>query len=64
MGKAKMIGQFKPYLPNSRADMRRPKQHIRNREYTDRREAALQESREKQFIREQEAWKRRAGYGT
>lgn len=22
MGKAKMVGQFKPFLPNSRADMR------------------------------------------
>lgn len=32
MGKAKMLGQFKPYTPNAKADMRRKKPFPRNRE--------------------------------
>lgn len=52
MGKAKTIGQFRPYLPNSRADMRRMKQYRRNREYTDRHEEALNKSREKKELKE------------
>ena len=58
MGKPRVIGQFKPCLPNSRADMRRMKQYRRNREYTERHEEALQESREKQFAKEKEEWKK------
>lgn len=59
MGKAKMVGQFKPFLPNSRADMRRVKQYRRNREYTDRHEEVMAEKRELQYIRECEERKRR-----
>lgn len=55
MGKAKMIGQFRPYLPSSRADMRRMKQFRRNREYTDKHQSTLERSREKKLIREKEA---------
>lgn len=58
MGKAKMLGQFKPYLPNSRADMRRVKQYRRNREYTDRHEEVMAAKRELLHIRECEARKR------
>ena len=46
MGKAKMVGQFKPYLPNCRADMRRMKQYKRSREYTTRHEGVISEKRE------------------
>lgn len=59
MGKAKMLGQFKPFLPNSRADMRRMKQYRRNREYTDRHEEVMAAKRELQYIRECEERKRR-----
>ena len=59
MGKAKMIGQFKPYLPNSRADMRRKKQYQRNREYTDKHEKVMEEKREDRFIRECEELKKK-----
>lgn len=59
MGKPRMIGQFKPCLPNSRADMRRIKQYRRNREYTDRHEEVMAEKREKNFVRECEEWKRK-----
>ena len=58
MGKAKMVGQFRPYLPNSRADMRRMKQYQRNREYTDRHEEVMAEKREERQIRELEEMKR------
>lgn len=58
MGKAKMLGQFKPFLPNSRADMRRVKQYRRNREYTDRHEEVMAAKRELQCIREYEEEKR------
>ena len=51
MGKAKMVGQFKPFLPNSRADMRRVKQYRRNREYTDRHEEVMAAKRELRYIR-------------
>lgn len=50
MGKAKMVGQFRPFLPNSRADMRRVKQYRRNREYTDRHEAALRNAQTKRYL--------------
>jgi hypothetical protein len=52
MGKAKKLGQFKPFLPNSRADMRRMKQYRRNREYTDRHEAVLDQNRDKRLMKE------------
>lgn len=55
MSKAKLVGQFKPFLPNSRADMRRVKQYRRSREYAGRHEAALDQSREKRLMREKEA---------
>jgi hypothetical protein len=58
MGKAKLVGHFKPYLPNSRADMRRTKQFRRNREYTDRHEEVMAEKREILEIRRMEAVKR------
>ena len=58
MGKARMLGQLKPFLPNSRADMRRVKQYRRNREYTDRHEEVMAEKRELQYIRECETRKR------
>ena len=58
MGKAKMVGRFKPFLPNSRADMRRVKQYRRNREYTDRHEELMAAKRELRYIRECEARKR------
>ena len=58
MGKAKLVGNFKPYLPNSRADMRRTKQFRRNREYTDRHEEVMAAKREMLEIRRMEAMKR------
>lgn len=58
MGKAKMVGQFKPFLPNSRADMRRVKQYRRNREYTDRHEEVMAAKRELRYMRESETRKR------
>ena len=60
MGKAKMVGQFKPFLPNSRSDMRRRKQYTRNREYTDRHEEVMAEKRELRYIRECEERKQKA----
>lgn len=60
MGKAKMLGQFRPFLPNSRADMRRVKQYRRNREYTDRREEVMAAKRERRYIRECEERKQKA----
>lgn len=60
MGKAKIIGQFMPFLPNSRADMRRVKQYRRNREYTDRHEEDMAAKRELRYIRECEERKRKA----
>ena len=59
MGKARMLGQLKPFLPNSRADMRRVKQYRRNREYTDRHEEVMAAKRELRYIRECEERKRR-----
>ena len=59
MGKAKLVGQFKPFLPNSRADMRRVKQYRRNREYTERHEEVMATKRELRYIRECEERKRR-----
>ena len=47
MGKPKTIGQFRAYLPNSRADMRKKKLYQRNREYSDRHEAAIEKSWDK-----------------
>ena len=58
MGKAKMVGQFKPYLPNSRADMRRMKQYKRSREYTTKHEEVVAAKREERQIREMEEMKR------
>ena len=58
MGKAKMVGQFNPYLPNCRADMRRMKQYKRSREYTTRHEGVISEKREERQIREMEEMKR------
>lgn len=60
MGKAKMVGQFRPYLPNSRADMRRMKQYQRNREYTDKHEEVMAAKREARQIRELEEMKKNA----
>lgn len=54
MGKAKMVGEFRPFLPNSRADMRRVKQYRRNREYTDRIEAALRNAQTKRYLPKKE----------
>ena len=58
MGKARMVGQFKPFLPNSRADMRRVKQYRRNREYTVRHEEVMTAKRELRFMRVCETRKR------
>lgn len=58
MGKAKMIGHLRPYIPNCRADMRRGKQYRRNREYTDKHEEVMAAKREERQIREMEAMKR------
>ena len=58
MGKAKLVGHFKPYLPNSRADMRRTKQFRRNREYTDRHEENMAAKREMLETRRMEEMKR------
>lgn len=58
MGKAKMVGQFKPFLPNSRADMRRVKQYRRNREYTDRHEEVMAAKRELRNTKQCEEEKR------
>ena len=51
MAKATLIGRFKPYTPNYRADMRKRKQYQRNRAYTDRHEDVLQQKREKHLFR-------------
>lgn len=58
MGKAKMVGQFRPFLQNSRADMRRVKQYRRNREYTDRHEEVMAAKRELRYIQKCEEEKR------
>ena len=58
MGKAKLVGRFRSYLPNSRADMRRQKLYCRNREYTDRHEEVMAAKREERQIRELEELKR------
>ena len=60
MGKAKLVGQFRPFLPNSRADMRRQKLYRRNREYTDRHEEIMAAKREERQIRELEEMKKNA----
>ena len=57
MGKPRMIGQFKPYLPNSKADMQRPKRWAKNREYTSRHEDLMGRKREDRQAREMEAFK-------
>lgn len=54
MGKPRMIGQFKPCLPNSRADMRRVKQYRRDREYTGRYEEVMEAKAEAKRMREKE----------
>lgn len=58
MGKPKMIGQFKPFTPNSRADMRRVKQYRRNREYTGRHGEIMAAKREERQSLEMEEIKR------
>ena len=58
MGKAKMVGQFKPFLPNSRADMRRRKRYTRSREYTDRHEEVMAAKRGLRYIQKREEEKR------
>lgn len=60
MGKAKMLGQFKPFLPNSRADMRRVKQYRRNREYTDRHEEVMAAKQELRHTKQCEERKRKS----
>ena len=57
MGKAKLVGRFRPFLPNARADMRRQKLYRRNREYTDRHEEIMAVKREERQIRELEEMK-------
>lgn len=57
MGKAKTIGQFKTFLPNSRADMRRRKQYRRSREYTAHHEEIMESKRETRRIKEMVAQK-------
>jgi len=60
MGKPRMIGQFKPYLPYSRADMRQVKQYRRNREYADRNKEVMAAKREERHLWEMEEMKRGA----
>ena len=55
MGKAKMLGQYKPFVANARADMRRAKAWQRNREYTGRQEEAPVQNREKKRLGEKES---------
>lgn len=52
MGSPRMIGQFKTYIPNHRADIRRKKLYQRNREYTDKHKYVLDEIRERRMIKE------------
>ena len=52
MGKAKMLGQFKPFVANARADMRKAKAWQRSREYTESHEETLAESRDRKQMRE------------
>lgn len=47
MGSPKMLGMTRASLSNRRADMRRSKAWKRNREYTDKHQAALEKSRAK-----------------
>lgn len=47
MGRPKMLGMTRTSLSNRRADMRRSKAWKRNREYTDKHQAALEKSRAK-----------------
>lgn len=60
MGKAKMVGQFKPFLPNSRADSRKMKLYRRNQEYTERHEEIMAAKREARLDRELVAMKMEA----
>lgn len=55
MGKAKMIGQFKPFVANARADIRKAKAWQRSREYSGRQEEALTQNIEKRRLREKES---------
>lgn len=52
MSKAKLLGMYKPYVPNSRADQRRIRAWKRNREYTDRHEEVLQEKRDGKRVKQ------------
>lgn len=52
MGKPRKIGANRGYIPNARADMRfNKKLYQRGREYTDRHEAVVRESKERQEIK-------------
>ena len=55
MGSPKMLGMTRVGLPNRRADLRRAKAWKRNREYTDKHQAALEKCRDKRFFREKES---------
>ena len=46
MGKAKLLGMNKHYVPNNRADRRMLRAWKRNREYTVRHEEVLREKRD------------------
>lgn len=52
MSSPRMIGSVKPYIPNSRADIRRTKRYRRNREYTYKHEAVLDEIRGRKLMKQ------------
>ena len=61
MGKAKMLGAYAPYTPNSKADMRyRRKQFERQKEIADNATARAEMRREQKELKELERMKREA----
>lgn len=54
MGKPRLYGMKSSYIPNHRADIRRKKLYQRNREYADKHEAVLDESRERRLMKQKE----------
>ena len=61
MGKAKMLGAYAPYTPNSKADMRyRRKQFERQKEIADNATFRAEMRREQKELKELERMKREA----
>ena len=64
MGKARMMGAFAPYAPNSKADMRyRRKQFERQKQIADKFADNATSKRERRELKELERMKMEAMYG-